>query len=412
MGRHISHAIKLRHVAGTRRKPFQLAWREWDAETGKRVPRSEFYATREEAELAKAQAESIAAAALTGDEARGGQHADDTLTTVRSFAKTWMDDHVMPRKKASTAEGYQRYLTHHILPVLGDCVLSDTTFAYPQVVKVVSAAAKKGRSWGTQRMAIRVLSLLSQEAVRYRHLTANPTLGVTKKLRPSTAVDPEPNPLTQAQADAFLVWVADQHPATYEYFLCLFRTGMRIGEAAALEWTALDRPKRTAQLLKNYSPAEKRRHPLGTGDITLKTNRPHEIDLSPELVIAVDALERRRKVEELKRGRKSPYVFLTPYGTRMVQGCQLINRVWRLGLTAIKADTKGHTLHDARDTFATAHLLRDPRRLGWISWMLGHRNINITLTRYIKFLPDSNVGAGYAADLDSLAARLHNGDGK
>lgn len=76
-------------------------------------------------------------------------------------------------------------------------------------------------------------------------------------------------------------------------------------------------------------------------------------------------------------------------------------------MVAIGAAHEEHTLHDIRDTFAACHLLRDPKRLAWVSWMLGHKNISTTLTRYTKYLPDSNASSGFAADLDTNAAKLH-----
>jgi integrase len=401
MGRHVKHEITITHLP-RRAKPFQVQWRERDPVTGKRKRISKFFATEAQAHAFKDDVEALAK--RQGGDERGGQVADDGPMTVRRFAAAWMADHVGLRRAAGTGTTYQSHFDRTILPAIGDCLLDDT-FGYAHVVKVANVAARRKLAWTTQQTCLAALRAMLTAAVRLRHLKYNPLAMQVKELKPSHAVDPEPNPLTPAQADAFLAWVRTTAPAYYEYFLWLFRTGSRIGEAAALQWTHLQLDARRARLSKGFSQPLKAKDPKSDGDGKLKQKRPHDIDLSPELVTALRALRTRRNTDQLKRGRRRPYVFLTPQYTRVLPNSPA-RLLFAKGMQAIGAEAEAHTLHDIRDTFATSHFQRDPKRLPWVSWMLGHADTWVTSKRYIKWLPNAHEGAVYAADLDSPGAKV------
>jgi hypothetical protein len=81
-------------------------------------------------------------------------------------------------------------------------------------------------------------------------------------------------------------------------------------------------------------------------------------------------------------------------------------------MQALGLESCAHTIHDLRDTFATLHLLKDPGRLFWVSWMLGHRQTSTTLNRYTKWVPTQTAGHGFAGDLDRprLGAKVSDAD--
>ena len=109
---------------------------------------------------------------------------------------------------------------------------------------------------------------------------------------------------------------------------------MRRGEAAALTWSTvyLDRTPPRARLEKSYSPEAKAAETVPTGDVALKGKRPHDIDLGDELVEVLTALRQTQRAQALKAGRKlSPYVFVSPRGTRILSDSATAERVLPVG---------------------------------------------------------------------------------
>jgi site-specific recombinase XerD len=115
-------------------------------------------------------------------------------------------------------------------------------------------------------------------------------------------------------------------------------------------------------------------------------------------------LAKRRNLARLTV-KPSPYVFVTDRGARILSDSATAERVFDRGMAAIGLADKGHTIHDLRDTFATMHLLKDPGRLYWVSWMLGHKKVSTTTDRYTKYVPQLTGGSRFAGDLDLQPGR-------
>ncbi len=440
MARPRTNRITVRHVPG-RPSPWGAFWRE-TRPNGHRGVAQKYFATEAEAVAFKQEVEAAAAALPPPPPTITAGPAEPPIVVVpkrgrilfRSFAEEWLRD-IVSRRKPSTQRSYEQILRVHVYPVLATTAVG--AVGSEHCVRVVAEAAASGASWGTQKAIIRVLSTLLRWAVKFQHLRQNPALGLCKELKDDSSpdyADPEPNPLTPEQAEAFLTWVAtgrvpgsaadrpvdgprlrggqlrtEGYPEWSPYFYTLLRTGMRRGEAAALKWSTvfLDRTPPRARLEQSYSPsARAAAMSAAAGDVALKGKRPHEIDLAPALVDVLRGLARTRREEALKAVRKvSPYVFLTPRGTRVLSDSATAERIFQRGMEALDLAHAGHTIHDLRDTFATSHLLQDPGRLFWVSWMLGHRQTSTTLNRYTKWVPTLVTGAAYAAALDPPRGR-------
>jgi len=358
--------------------------------------------------------------------------------TYETFARDWLKT-VGGRRKPATQVSYASLMRNHILPTLGPVPLADETMNVDAVARMLADCRDRGIEWGTQKSALGVLGSSLSWALRTRKIKVNPCHGLTRSFRDDSAdyVEPEPNPMTREQMDAFLYWLqtgaivgrkridgpqrsritggglrSQGYPEWHPYFLWLFRTGTRQGEATALQWTDLDLDAAipTAWLKRNYSPARaalSKGHQQGDG--TLKTKRPHRVDLSPGLVAVLRQLRATRQADALREGlRMSPYVFLTLRGKRVVpSGPNTAKRVFAKGMAAVGATAKGHTLHDTRDTFATTHLSAGTPLL-WVSQMLGHTQPSTTLNRYSKWVRDE-AGVSYAAAFEPSSGKHATG---
>jgi integrase len=446
MGRPSSSTVTVKHdPKRSAQTPWVCRWRETDARTGQRRDAAQCFATEAEALSFKAEREGDAAAlpALPPPKVSAAPIGPLPLAAHRRGALTftlwaaqWTREYVS-RKKPSTRRSYEGILETHLLPELGHLRLSGETFGLEQIMSMVANRTAAGASWGTQKAILRVLSTCLRWAVKYRHLPANPCAKLVKDLKDESKgeyTDPEANPLSAEQAAAFLAWLetgramADQpvdgprlrngkiraagFAEWLPYFTILLQTGMRRGEAAGLRWDTvfLDATPPRARLERNYSPSAKREAALdkraSDGDITLKSKRAREIDLSPDVVGILRELARTRRAEALKANRKlSPYVLVTSRGARMLSDSAQAERIFERGMQAIGAADAGHTIHDLRDTFATLHLKRDPSRLYWVAWMLGHRQRSTTLNRYTRWVPEYMSGQTYVGDMGLTAAR-------
>jgi integrase len=433
-----THGFTLRAEPG-RAKPWGVHWRA-TLVTGARTRRAKFFATETDARawIATIEAEATPAAparpippkppVVTATPAPPGLTVAHRpgLLTFRTFAESWLET-ITPRRTPSTLRSYRQLMTNHVYPRLGGTRLG--TIGPAEVTSVITDCARHGMSWGTQKAVVRVLSSCLRWAVRFQHLPLNPALGLIKDLADANVIDPEPNPLTADQAEAFLGWLQtgiapardravddpiervgrrgrprEAYPEWHPYFLTLLRTGMRRGEAAALQWKTvyLEATPPRARLERSYSPSAVALAATRiSGDVQLKTKRPHEIDLAPVVVAALGELARTRKAEALATRRPlSPYVFVTPRGARILSDSATAERVFARGMAALGIASADHTIHDLRDTFATLHLQQDPARLFWVSWMLGHRHTSTTLNRYTRWVPQTAGAQSFAGALD------------
>ena len=219
MGRPQRHHIVIRPIKN-RPEPWGAFWYATGMD-GSRLRRAKFFPTEEAAQAFKAAREEAAAAlpaplapltTPTLRRSRSGPALSKAATarpgslTLRQFGDDWLAT-VIVRRKASTQRSYTELLSNHVYPYLGHIRVSPVTLGPQQIVGLLAVAAKAQVSWGTQKAILRVVSSCLRWAVKYRHLQTNPCLGLLKDLKDDSNpeyADPEPAPLTAAQAEGFL----------------------------------------------------------------------------------------------------------------------------------------------------------------------------------------------------------------
>jgi integrase len=468
MGRSQDHTMKVGdHVAG-RPRPWPVRWKA-NLKNGERIRRVKFFATEAEAIEFKAKHEAIAATMLppppkakvppnemtAGALQMAAANAVRGTLTLRTFATDWLATHVA-RRRPSVRRSYAGLLETHVYETLGDQILSPETFGPQHVIAMLSIRANAGVTWGTQKAIIGALSSCLSWAVRYDHLDKNPCAKLKKELKDSSSNEynePEPNPINEAEYDAFLHWLktgrvpgkpadhpldgprlrggqlrTEGYPLWHPHFVVLGGTGMRRGEAAALKDTMLflDRDEPFIRVERSYSPsaakAARDEGKVSDGNISPKAGRYRDVEIGPDLVEVLRENVRTKREKAFARGRKAAqYTFVTERGTRILSDSKTADRIFdrffngyttddgrdvaallpphfacREGCTETHAP---HTIHDLRDTFATIHLMKDPRSLYWVSSQLGHRDLSTTTRRYSKYTKQKGT-INYARVLD------------
>ena len=176
----------------------------------------------------------------------------------------------------------------------------------------------------------------------------------------------------------------------YPFFLLLARTGVRLGEAFALQWPDLDLAGREIRVARAFSH--------GRID-TPKSGHGRTVDMSRQLEAVLRHLHTERKAETLRRGwREMPlWVFCTTRGTMFNKG-----NVRRVFVRLLKrAGLPLHfSPHCLRHTFASL-LLQQGESPVYVQRQLGHASIKLTVDTYGKWLPMGNKAA-----VDRLDERL------
>jgi integrase len=174
---------------------------------------------------------------------RGGIVLEAGKLTLAGFTPRWLA-HVRMTRDEGTAVEYERYLTNHVLPVLGGRQLKtlgpadlDSLYA-----TLLAGGRLDGRPGGLSARTVRnihkTLHRMLHQAVRWRLLAVNPAADL--ELPP--VVEPQMVTLSHAQARRLLEVATDGGRAGWwaPLILLAVATGARRGELLALRWADLD----------------------------------------------------------------------------------------------------------------------------------------------------------------------------
>lgn len=221
-------------------------------------------------------------------------------------------------------------------------------------------------------------------AVREGVIRSNPTARVALPYRPRIEEeDPEDRrALTREQLAAFLDLV---HPRHRLLFHVIAATGLRAGEALALQWKHLR--------LDGERPVVRVRRAVGKNGMTPPKSRHgrRDVPLDHDLVVRL-----RQWKSETEWPSGDDIVFPSEAGT-VIGYSNLLRRVVKPAME--EAGAPWAAVHSLRHTFASLHVERGTNVVQ-LSRLLGHHSAAFTLTVYAHLL-DGGVGAPLA-----LAAEL------
>lgn len=313
--------------------------------------------------------------------------AASEAVTLRSYAKSWLKA-ASGNLKASTVAFYEGNLDRHILPALGDRLVS--SIRREDCRELIAAARGKGLKLATVRGIVRTLSTVLTEAVEDGHLEGNPAVRLRKYLRRGDEPEPEIQPLTQAEVGQVLGVARQSFPRWYPLLLCAVRTGMRQGELLGLDWGDVDFAGRFLTVRRN----------LVRGLLTTpKNHQRRQVDMSAQLAFELEDLRRRERARWLKEGKSLPDpVFASEAGTRLDEAN--VRHLFRRILT--KAGMRLIRFHDLRHTYASL-LIQQGESLAYVKEQMGHKSIQITVDTYGHLVPGGNRAAVDRLDDEPVA---------
>lgn len=290
-----------------------------------------------------------------------------TAPTVRELIDRFLEEHVIPKTRETTAKGYTRFLRNVIQPRLGRLLVKEVSPA--EIAKFHHDLRETPRQ-ANQAVAILRKMFNLAEVWKYRPLSTNPCLHIQKnpeEKRERYLSDTELQALGEA-----LVEAEDKGTipaAALAAIRLLILTGTRHSEILKLRWNQVDLQKNCLLFRADEHKAGRR-----TGAKTIPLNQP-----------ALDVLA------SLPKALGNPYVIQGLHPGSHFVGLQKVWERVRQRVSAMEAEKVGKKekrkedvvniedvrIHDLRHTFASVGVSQG-FSLPTIGSLLGHSQPSVT----------------------------------
>lgn len=254
--------------------------------------------------------------------------------TFEKYANHWLEEYIKPLRRPSTYERYSGILNRHVFPTLGKRPINEIKRS--EIRNLILKKNKAGLSRSMLCLIRDVISGAMGFAVEDELISGNPVSGILKRLRLERDKRITVEPMTEQEVDRFLETCFRHYRDFYEFFLCAFRTGMRLGELLGLKWSDIDWKQKFIRVERSYK--------RGRFDKT-KTGKVRRVDMSDQLTEALKNLLTQRKKEALQEGFGKPIQYIFHRNRTPIEQ-NYIRRVYKRILE--KAGIREMRLHDIR----------------------------------------------------------------
>ena len=338
-----------------------------------------------------------------------GRHASRPLIDpdilVSAYAARWLEQ-IAPTLKPRSVAGYEEKLRRHVLPAFG--MLKVRQLDRGRIKALLTEKLTGGLSPDSVRLIHATTRAMLNAALDDGIILSNPAdkLGKVLRLGRSRAARQEQiKALDREQLTRLLDATLEKAPRLYPLFLTLARTGLRLGEALALQWNDVDFASRELRVTRALSI---------TGEVgTPKSGRSRTVDVSRGLCDALREHEARLMHEWMGRQAEGarvgdappPWMFPSEAGTALDHAN--VAKAFKRVLSAASLPLH-HSPHDLRHTFASL-LLQQGESPVYVQRQLGHASIQLTVDTYGRWLPMGNKAAVDRLD-DVRTPRPERGD--
>ena len=219
-----------------------------------------------------------------------------------------------------------------------------------------------------------ILKLACEEEI----IQKDPT---TKIKRLGEVIVNPPDPFSFEELSHLLDFLKQEKSEYYNLVFIWSRCGFRTGEVIVLKWSDIDYFNQSISVNATLIRHGKEGPPKTKQ--SRRTLKPH-----PSVFEALKNQERYSRLI-------SEYVFIDPVLKKRFQDNWAINGRFKHLQTL--AGLKYRPAGQLRHTFATLHIASG-ENISWVSQMLGHSNVNMTLSHYNKYIPNTTRNDGSAFD--------------
>jgi integrase len=314
-----------------------------------------------------------------------GTFMKPSKTTLAEFLERWLQDYAWPNLSPKTAEGYEHIMRRHLIPMLGNMVL--TQLKPEHVQRYYSRKLTGGLSAQTVRHHHTALHKALQTGVEWGLLGRNAADAVS----PPRVQRPDMQTWGEDDIARFLEAAKDS-PYFALFYSALF-TGMRRSELLALRWQDVD-------LILAQVYVSRSLHCLKGGSVVFRSPKTASgrrmVALPPS---AIMALREHRDKQERERAMlgipltDDDLVFAHLDGKPLLPDS--VSHAW-IKLVR-RAGVKPIRLHDARHSHASL-MLKQGIHPKVVQERLGHASIGITLDTYSHVAPGLQEAAAKRFD--------------
>ncbi len=303
------------------------------------------------------------------------------LRTVRQY----VDGVFMPTKETSFSENsrasYRMFLDKHILPVVGDVLLTEVTPA--MITKLLVDFQRQGYAHATAIKLYNILNGIFEMAFLDDSIPMNPMRKVKRPMARKTeqTQDETDKALTAEQLCSVLSSVAQESLKWRAYLTLAVDTGARRGELCGLQWRDIDWTAGTITIRRNlqYSSAE------GVYSTSPKNGKTRTVDVGPETLTLLRQLR-----EEQATACITPWVFAQDGSTEPMFPQSPTKYFHKLGQRVGIKNFHPHMMRHSSASIA----ITNGADVASVSERLGHSDTSVTLRMYAHANQESIRRAG------------------
>ncbi|GEB35269.1 site-specific integrase [Brevibacillus parabrevis] len=252
---------------------FRKRGKKWEFRLKYHDPFTQEYKEKTKGGFATKKEAQIAAAEFENNLLEGYEQKDIPL---QDFLMIWLDEYKKDTVRKNTFQLHSRNITNHIVPYFKKIMLRDLKPIMYQ--KFINHLAENDYSKRTIELIHTTLNNAMEKALTLSKIDKNPCSGVTIKGREENKAGIKfmetsdiPRFLQATLRYDYIYWI---------FFKVLIETGMRKGEAAALQWTDIDFKNMTISIDKTLDFGAKNKSELFGDTKTFNSNRTIKISQS------------------------------------------------------------------------------------------------------------------------------------
>jgi len=289
------------------------------------------------------------------------------------YAQLWLDSREIA---AGTRLNYKSVLNMYVIPHLAlvriDLITTTLLRRMLTSIEWTSPAVK--------RNAMVKLSTILRSAVQDGLIARNPAESLQLPSRSKKEVDP----FTLDEANAIIAklynhphWPSTIYAAFFEF---VFFTGLRLSEAAALRWEAVDLEKKTVHVRRTVA--------LGVIEERTKTGRDRFVLLNSRAIHAIEFAKKyaERRLAGQGRIKNMPYVFPPSKNSEYIRQTSDLHKQWIPVITEL--GLRHRPPYNCRHTYATICLMSGINP-AFIAQQLGH-SVQMLLSTYARWINSSS----------------------
>ncbi len=314
--------------------------------------------------------------------------------TLEEFLVDWLENILVNTLKPKSYAIKEYIIKQQIVPRIG-CLQINSIVA-TDIQQMVNNMIKEGLSYSTIKKAYDTLNQRFKLAISQEQVNKNPTLGVIlpKQINKKNS---EIRYFSEEQCKELIKesrrTQGCNNQNVYrlgELVPFLIYTGLRIGEAIALEWNDIDDKNNTITINKNVVEVKSKE----TEKYVLEKQDSTKTDSSTRIIpMSNGAKECIKSLKKINGDKK--FVFASQTGKYISPSN--FSRMFRGIQKALKYETI-LGVHSLRHTFATL-MLNKGIDVKIVSELLGHSNVSVTYNIYIHTIQSQKIKAINMVDI-------------